>query len=330
MPINYSIIIPHHNIPFLLKRCLSSIPCRDDIEVIVVDDASDNEYKPTLKDVCINSFSLNIRLIELSINGGGGKARNKGLELANGRFVLFADADDFFNYCINGILEEYATSDADIVYFKGNCVNSETYVSGNRLDYINKKIDSALKGLPGSEYDLRYYFQVPVCKIIRRSVITDNNIQFDETNIRNDVTFSYTIGHHAKKIVADKRALYCATSREGSISTFRTNDRILTTIDVLGRAVRFFRNNHLNAKGYETTLSHNLYILLRRRDYESYESGFKILEKLGFKRKESERTFSLRIAETALSSCVWCIAFAPSLNIKKWCILFLYKSFFHR
>ena len=39
--INYSIIIPHRNIPLLLRRCLDSIPRRMDIQIIVVDDNSD-------------------------------------------------------------------------------------------------------------------------------------------------------------------------------------------------------------------------------------------------------------------------------------------------
>lgn len=38
--ISFSIIIPHHNIPDLLERCIASIPMRDDVEVIVVDDRS--------------------------------------------------------------------------------------------------------------------------------------------------------------------------------------------------------------------------------------------------------------------------------------------------
>ena len=36
--ITYTFIIPHHNCPDLLDRCLSSIPQRDDIQIVVVDD----------------------------------------------------------------------------------------------------------------------------------------------------------------------------------------------------------------------------------------------------------------------------------------------------
>ena len=46
--INYSFIIPHHNTPDLLQRLVDSIPQRDDIEIIVVDDNSDYDKKANI------------------------------------------------------------------------------------------------------------------------------------------------------------------------------------------------------------------------------------------------------------------------------------------
>ena len=43
MRFKYSIIIPHKNIPVLLQRCLDSIPIRDDIQIVIVDDNSSSE-----------------------------------------------------------------------------------------------------------------------------------------------------------------------------------------------------------------------------------------------------------------------------------------------
>ena len=40
MDYNYSVIIPHYNIVPLLERCLKSIPDREDIQIVVVDDNS--------------------------------------------------------------------------------------------------------------------------------------------------------------------------------------------------------------------------------------------------------------------------------------------------
>ena len=39
----FSLIIPHKNIPSLLQRCLDSIPVREDLEIIILDDNSDSD-----------------------------------------------------------------------------------------------------------------------------------------------------------------------------------------------------------------------------------------------------------------------------------------------
>lgn len=44
----YSFIIPHKNSPDLLNRCIQSIPKRDDIEIIIVDDNSDKNTSPQI------------------------------------------------------------------------------------------------------------------------------------------------------------------------------------------------------------------------------------------------------------------------------------------
>ena len=89
---NYSIIIPHKNIPDLLKRCLDSIPRRNDVQIIVVDDNSDPEKVdfsnfPGVGEKCVEVYFT-------KEGKGAGFARNVGLKYAIGKWVLFADADD--------------------------------------------------------------------------------------------------------------------------------------------------------------------------------------------------------------------------------------------
>ena len=64
----YSIIVPHRNIPNLLRRLLCSIPKRDDIEIIVVDDKSNQEFQPELhglqNEFCnVQSAAVYVRLL---------------------------------------------------------------------------------------------------------------------------------------------------------------------------------------------------------------------------------------------------------------------------
>lgn len=91
----YSIIIPHFNDFKSLERLLNSIPSRDDIEIIVIDDKSTDEYDlDSIKSKCI--FLNNETPIK-----SAGTCRNIGLKIAKGKWLLFADSDDvFFEQCI--------------------------------------------------------------------------------------------------------------------------------------------------------------------------------------------------------------------------------------
>ena len=76
MGVNYSVIIPHKNTPDLLQRCLASIPCREDIQIIIVDDNSDPEK------VDFEHFPgigiENVQVILSKDGKGAGAARNRG------------------------------------------------------------------------------------------------------------------------------------------------------------------------------------------------------------------------------------------------------------
>lgn len=136
-----SIIIPNYNNAIYLKRCLSSLQGQSlqDIEVILVDDASTDDSK-----YIINSFireDSRIKLIEFKVNCGTHMARKKGVQNAQGRFIMFLDPDDYYapNACeiaYNAIIKGY-----DIVCFGAYIVNngfkSDKEVQGCN-DFINK------------------------------------------------------------------------------------------------------------------------------------------------------------------------------------------------
>ena len=107
-----SIIIPHHNTPTLLQRCLDSIPADKGIQVIVVDDNSD----PTKVD--FEKFPGKVRPdveIFLTKEGrGAGYARNVGLQHAKGDWLLFADSDDYFVQGFYDVIRKYIDNDTDM------------------------------------------------------------------------------------------------------------------------------------------------------------------------------------------------------------------------
>ena len=81
-----------------------------------------------------------------------------------------------------------------------------------------RKIDDFLDS-PSDENEgyLRYNYNEPWGKMIRVSMIKENNIVFEETRWGNDMHFSTVIGACAKQIAADKTPIYCVTITHGSL-----------------------------------------------------------------------------------------------------------------
>ncbi len=211
----FSIIIPHKEIPDLLMRCLKSIPVSEDIQVIVVDDNSADadtylERYPELS-------RPYLEFIRTTKGGGAGYARNVALEHAEGRWILFADADDFFVDDLNEIICSYVDSEADVIYFRKRSVLSEDIgVENNRSSYIDKIIDQYLTD--GDEYPVRFKLPTPWGKMIKRDLLVKHSIRFDEIVYSADVFFSLLVGYYAETINVVNRVLYVVTCRPDSLS----------------------------------------------------------------------------------------------------------------
>ena len=259
MGVNYSFIIPHKNTPELLRRCLVSIPCREDIQVIVIDDNSDPvkvdfEHFP-------GSDIENVQIIFSKEGKGAGAARNKGLQRAVGKWLLFADADDFFNSCFIETLDSYIDSDADIIYFSVNSVYSDTLEPGFRDREIVQMIDDAIKT---KNFDrLRYKHLGPVGKMVRNEFVNKNHLKFDETLANNDAMFSVKCGYYAEKLLVDSAKIYCITCSRDSVS-HRYTEAIARDRLTVYRNVNVFLKG-IGKKSYRINL---LPCLLCLRDWE--------------------------------------------------------------
>lgn len=90
-----SIIMPVYNQQDLILRALESIPLRDDIETIVIDDfSSDNTYQNVIN--YINTHPLQrIKLLRNRENKGVGYTKNIGYDVAEGEYIHQLDSDDY-------------------------------------------------------------------------------------------------------------------------------------------------------------------------------------------------------------------------------------------
>jgi glycosyltransferase involved in cell wall biosynthesis len=111
MAIEVSIIIPVFNKADYLGDCLDSVLGQSfgDLEIICVDDASEDQCGEILKEYADRDSRL--KVISNSMNLGPARSRNRGIEAARGNFVRFVDADDLLPLNSTEILYSRAVRD---------------------------------------------------------------------------------------------------------------------------------------------------------------------------------------------------------------------------
>lgn len=114
-----SIIVPVYKVEEFLPRCLASLEAQtaqEQIEVILVDDGSPDRCGQMCDDYAAGHF--NARVVHKQ-NGGLSDARNAGIDIARGEYLLFLDSDDFLRADACALLIEAAhKSGADVVVYQ--------------------------------------------------------------------------------------------------------------------------------------------------------------------------------------------------------------------
>jgi len=205
-----TVIVPHYNSPQSLRRLIDSIPCREWIEVVVVDD---NSSEPI--DSLFDAYP-NVRTLTLPKDRkGGGAARNFGLENSNGDWLVFADADDFFVDEAFERIYEYLSSDLDVVYFSPTSRNEATGGMGERHRHYQELLQSYSRT---SNKSLLYRYFVPWSKLVSRRLVDENSISFDEVIASNDMNFSLKVAYYANTHAVDMSPIYCVTESHSSLT----------------------------------------------------------------------------------------------------------------
>ena len=218
---NLSIIIPHYNSPDYLRSLLETIGFHKDVEVIVIDDHS-NEKKAQYQE-CKEEYSRLAGFTFLQNDPdkkGAGSARNVGLMHATGRWLIFADADDLFLQSMYEEVSRFFDSQYDIIYFPPY-IDRQNKVRDVVKNY-KAMCEAYRSGIKGAETRLRYGFIVPWSKMVNADFIKNNQIMFEDVEYSNDVMFSTKSGNKAKSITVCSKPIYYSTLTDGSLVKTKT------------------------------------------------------------------------------------------------------------
>ena len=234
----FSVIIPHRNSVATLSRLLDSIPNTNDIEVLVVDNS-----EKSLNKVEVTS-KRDFILLESPLMAYSGGAINLGIDRAKGKWIIVADADDFFTTDAFDIFYAQRNSVADIVYYKTklsaenpNTKHRETYAY-LITNYLNSPSTKTIT-------DIKVLYVVPWGKMVRKQYIIENHFRYDEIVAGYDLTISLKLALNTQKIDAVDKFVYMLTDSYNSLSKKREYRYVSATYKALLQSNQYLRQYNL-------------------------------------------------------------------------------------
>lgn len=208
-----SVVIAVYNAEMYLRQCMDTVcgQTLKEIEIICVDDGSTDESTEILQEYAKKDKRICI-LHHMHTGMGAAGARNMGLAVAKGEYIIFWDADDYFD--LELLEKSYIRAEktnADVIMFDAQKFHSE---SGGFIQ--SKTLQTSL--LPDdyvfawAEYPT-YIFQAPIgtawALFIRRQCIIENGLEFQSIYYTDDFFFAYSILICARRVsVIREKLLY--------------------------------------------------------------------------------------------------------------------------
>ena len=203
MPI-VSVIMPVYNVESYLVECLDSLVKQtlSDVEFICVDDGSSDSSFEILEKYSIQDQRIKIIKQE---NKGAALARNLGLSVAKGKYVIFLDSDDYFDQnMLKKTVNRAEATNSDIVIFKALAFDDGSEIKHNLSHKMEKY--PLFQEKTFSSKDLKnviFNTFLPAAwnKLYRKSFLEENKLEFQNIKRTNDLLFTSKSLIKANKIV---------------------------------------------------------------------------------------------------------------------------------
>ena len=200
-----SVIVPVYNVSDYISKCLDSLinQTLKDIEIIIVNDGS-----PDDSEVIIKKYMKKDKRIRCfkKTNGGQGSARNYGIEKAKGIYITFVDSDDYIS---RDMLKKLYNS----------AIKEKSDIAICNMKEINGKQENIIK-LENFSTDLKknciISIPTPCAKIIRKEIITNNNLFFPQLRAYEDLAIVPLYYLFARRISYVNEELYYYVIHKGS------------------------------------------------------------------------------------------------------------------
>lgn len=185
----FSIIIPVYKVEKYLNQCVDSVLFQifEDYEIILVDDGSPDNC-PLMCDEYSASNSR-VKVIHKP-NGGLSSARNAGLDIAKGKYIIFLDSDDYWCDCyfLEKLNSELKNGEIDIIIFgMKKYYQIDDKFGGERIPKLLDKDTSSNEKITYILMQNNEYVACAWDKVIKRSLIEKSGLRFVEGQLSEDI-----------------------------------------------------------------------------------------------------------------------------------------------
>lgn len=222
----FSFIIPVYNVEVYLEECIESILNQSftNFEIILINDESNDGSLA----IC-NYYKTNDKRVKV-IDGkkrGVSEARNKGLDLSQGKYIIFLDGDDHLEktgQALSNIYNILIEDDVDIFLF-----HLSPFTINNKSEYSlyeipkTKKI-KATKNL-SKIFDRRLYLASPCNKIVKKELIDNNNIRFPKGLLCEDIKWCGDLLQHTHNVLFYPISFYFYRKNRVGSTTYKNSKK---------------------------------------------------------------------------------------------------------
>lgn len=299
-----SIIVPIYKSECFIEKLVNSVQNQtyDNYELILVDDGSpDNSGK-----ICDELAKKNnkIKVIHKK-NGGTCEARNTGLQIASGDYIMFADGDDWFaKDCLEYLVTILEKNNADMSM--SDCVFTTRNLEQNKSDFVRVMT-------PEEATAFILYAKTPIGpwnKLYKREIVYNNNLTFSVPWFGEGLYFSTMAAQYSKKVVVGHKKVY--VYRMNNVNSGTTVGKVQHGLNALEN-IKFIKDN-LVLKNREVDYAADWHIWNNNYNLVLYVIGADAKKEYCDKYKESIRYIRKNCFKVLLHS---------DLSIKKKIIMFL-------
>lgn len=265
-----SIVIPVFNAERYIADCVASLENRKSkgIEILLVNDGSTDSSLAVCH--CLAQGNNTIRVID-SENKGVSAARNLGMQNANGKWILFVDADDYLEAGAVDYIIENLPQNENVMCRFGMCKdyyrNGILYES-KRLEYpffigesVNYKKEFSIKDDFNTLFENNVFDSACLC-LFNKSVVKSNGLLFIEgMRVREDTEFLLHYLEIVETVEVWNRFLYHYRIDGDEGYSLRRETRIVDIERIASRYMRTLSTVCKEQKGGEEAVSYFVYQL---------------------------------------------------------------------